>query len=111
MCHRDRCGDQALSPRRISVRGRPAQGSVPNWPVQLAGTLILVMPLLLQRDQWQSDTFRVQFLCSALVYVVLFNHQAERQSYVFGATGSIIWFVTGPRKAERGVLLAVALLG
>jgi hypothetical protein len=85
--------------------------SWPNWPLQLAGTVILVMPLLLQRDQWQSDAFRVQFLCSVLVYVVLFNHQAERQSYVLGATGSVIWFVTGPRKAERGVLLAVALLG
>lgn len=83
----------------------------PNWPLQLAGTLALAMPLLLQRSEWRSDAFRVQFLCSVLLYVVLFNHQAERQSFVLAATGSVIWFVTGPRRVERGLLLALALLG
>ena len=83
----------------------------PNWPLQLAGTVMLVMPLLVRRDRWRSKAFRIQFLCSVLVYVVLFNHQAERQSYVLGATGGAIWFVAGPRTAERGLLLATALLG
>jgi hypothetical protein len=42
---------------------------------------------------------------------VLFNHQAERQSFIIAATGSVVWFVTSPRSVERGVLLALALIG
>ena len=83
----------------------------PNWPIQLAGTALFLMPIALRRDRWRCPTFRIEYLCSLLLYVVLFNHQAERQSFIIAATGSVIWFVTSPRTLERGVLLALALIG
>jgi hypothetical protein len=46
-----------------------------------------------------------------LVYVVLFNHQAERQSFIIAATGAVIWFVTSPPTLERATLVALALIG
>ena len=55
--------------------------------------------------------FRLQYLSSLLLFVVLFNHQAERQSFILAATGSVLWFVTGSRTLERSVLLALALIG
>lgn len=83
----------------------------PNWVLQLLGTIVFLLPLALRRGQWSSAAFRLQYLCSLLVYVTLFNHQAERQSFILAATGSVIWFTTGPRTLDRLVPLALGLLG
>jgi hypothetical protein len=83
----------------------------PNWTIQIAGTALFLLPVAVRRDRWKHPAFRMEYLCSLLIYVVLFNHQAERQSFVIAATGSVIWFVTSPRTIERGVLLALALIG
>ena len=32
--------------------------ALPNWPIQLAGTLLLVAPLALRRDRWDEARFR-----------------------------------------------------
>jgi hypothetical protein len=52
----------------------------------------------------------LQFLCSVLLYVTLFNHQAERASFVIAFTGIAIWFASEPRAAWRTVLFGVALV-
>jgi len=82
-----------------------------NWVVQLVGTLVVVAPLALRRDRWSEPAFRTELLCSLLIYVTIFNHQAERQSFVIAATGCAIWFVGGPITLERAVLLALAIIG
>src|SRR5260370_39748593 len=45
----------------------------PDWPVQLAGTFVLLLPLALRRDRWPPLQFRPLHLCSGLVDCVLFN--------------------------------------
>jgi hypothetical protein len=45
-----------------------------------------------------------------LLYVVLFNHQAERASYLIAFTGATIWFVSEPRTRARTALYALAAL-
>ncbi len=82
----------------------------PNWPVQLAGTLILLAPLALRRDHWNDYRFRLLYLCSVLLYVVLFNHQAERASYVIAFAGAAIWFAYKPRTRWRTALFVVAFI-
>jgi hypothetical protein len=82
----------------------------PNWPVQLLGTLALLAPLAVRRDRWDDARFRLSYLCSVLLYVVLFNHQAERASYLIAFTGATIWFVAGARTRLRTALYAVAAL-
>lgn len=92
-------------------------GSWPNWPMQLAGTVALLVPLLVahRRGHWGDAAFRLQFLASVLAYVVLFNHQAEHASFVIGGVGVAIWCVSPPPGATRHVprlLLGIlALLG
>ena len=83
----------------------------PNWTLQLLGTGFFLLPLVLRREAWRTVEFRVQYLCSLLVYVVLFNHQAERQSYVIAAAGCVIWTVASPLSLDRAVLLVLALAG
>ena len=82
--------------------------SIPNWPVQLAGVLLLLLPLALRRDAWDAPPFRLRYLCSVLLFVVLFNHQAERASYVIAFTGATIWFAAFARTASRSALYALA---
>ncbi|MFL5608835.1 MAG: glycosyltransferase family 87 protein [Gemmatimonadaceae bacterium] len=82
----------------------------PNWPVQLTGTLILLAPLALRRDRWDDYRFRLLYVCSVLLYVVLFNHQAERASYVIAFAGAAMWFASEPRARWRTALFAVAFI-
>jgi len=86
-------------------------GSWPNWPVQLAGTLVLLAPLVLRPRQWNDARFLRLYLCSLLVYVVLFNHQAERPSYVIAVTGVALWYAMSPRTLWRTLLVLLTLVG
>jgi hypothetical protein len=83
----------------------------PNWVMQVAGTTLFLLPLLLRQADWRCPRFRLQYLCSLLVFVVLFNHQAERQSFIIAATGCAIWLVSSPPSLDRLVLMALALAG
>jgi hypothetical protein len=82
----------------------------PNWPVQLVATLALLAPLAVRRERWDDARFRLLYLCSVLLYVVLFNHQAERASFVIAFTGIAIWFAAEPRARWRTTLFGVAFL-
>ncbi len=84
--------------------------SGPNWPVQLAGVAVLLLPLI-HRDRWGDARFRRAYLASLLVFVVIFNHQAERQSFVIAAVGVAIWFVEAPRDYLRLGLVLLSLAG
>ena len=82
----------------------------PNWPVQAAGTLALLAPLALHRERWDDRRFRFLYLCSMLMYLVLFNHQAERASYVIAFAGIALWFAAEPRAAWRTALFGAAFV-
>ena len=95
----------------MGLVARVAHGSWPNWPIQLAGTIVLLAPLVARPREWADTRFLRLYLCSLLVYVVLFNHQAERPSYVIAVTGVAIWFATSPLTLWRTVLALATLLG
>ena len=66
----------------------------PNWPQQLAGVLVLVAPVLARRDQWPEWSFTRLYLCSVLLFCVIFNHQSESPTFVIAVAGAAIWFAT-----------------
>jgi len=74
----------------------------PNWPLQVGGTLVLVAPVLLRRDRWREWSFRLAYLCSVLLFCVIFNHQSESPTFVIGVAGAAIWFaaLTKPTRWE-----------
>ena len=90
-------------------------GAWPNWPAQLAGTIVLLAPLALRRDRWADPEFRLGFLTSLLAFALLFNHQAERSSFVIASAGVAIWCVSPPRGTSamlvRAIVGATALVG
>lgn len=83
----------------------------PGWPIQIAGTIALLLPLCFSPSRWmESDDLRLRFLASVLVYCVIFNHKAEPQSYVIALTGVAIWYSIAPRSDWRMVLVAIVLI-
>ena len=69
-------------------------GRWPNWPVQLAGVLALVAPVLAQPARWREWELRRLYLASVLVFCLIFNHQAESPTFVVGVAGAAIWFAS-----------------
>lgn len=88
----------------------PALRDVPNLAIEAAGGVVLLLPLVLRRDRWVERDFRLQMLASTLLFVVLFNPQAERASYVIAFTGIAIWYSTVARGPTDAALLALAML-
>jgi hypothetical protein len=72
----------------------------PNWPIQLAGVLVLLAPVLVRRERWSEWVFRRLYLCSVLVFCVIFNHQAESPTFVIASAGAAIWFASLERPSR-----------
>jgi hypothetical protein len=72
----------------------------PNWPLQLLGVAALVAPVLVRRERWSEWTFRRLYLCSLLLFCVIFNHQAESPTFVLAAAGAAIWFAALPHRTR-----------
>lgn len=81
----------------------------PNWIVQLSGVGLLVSPALVG-SLWSDRAFRLRFLSSLLVFLVIFNHESESASFVVATTGIAIWFVTTRRTWWRTMLLGLVVL-
>ena len=79
----------------------------PAWPVQLTAIAIVLGVLFLRRDEWSDRNVRLQFLGLVLVFCVVFNHRAERQSAVIALCGMVIWLLASPRSAWRTALFVV----
>jgi hypothetical protein len=72
----------------------------PNWPVQLIGILVLVAPVLFQRERWHEWERRRLYLCSVLVFCVIFNHLSESPAFVVALSGVAIWFAALARPSR-----------
>ena len=79
----------------------------PAWPIQLIGCAILLGVLIARVRDWDDRNVRLQFLGFVLVFCVLFNHRAERQSAVIAISGMVIWYLASPRAAWRTSLVVI----
>src|SRR5258706_996933 len=84
----------------------------PAWPVQLIAAAIVLAVLILRMRDWNDRNLRLQFLAFVMVFCVVFNHRAERQSAVIALSGMVIWYLASPRPREawRTALFAIAYL-
>jgi hypothetical protein len=92
-----------------SVMGlfRDAGLAWPAWPIQLLGSAIVLAVLLARLRDWSDRTVRLQFLGLVMVFCVVFNHRAERQSAVIAICGMVIWYLASPRAAWRTSLFVI----
>jgi hypothetical protein len=79
------------------------------WPVQLVGSAIVLGVLILRMRDWNDRQLRLQFLGFVMVFCVVFNHRAERQSAVIALCGMVIWYLASPspRSVWRTAFFAI----
>ena len=83
----------------------------PNWPIQLVGGALLVAPLAARRARFGEWNFRRLYLCSVLLFCLIFNHKAESPAFVIGIAGAAIWFAALERRTRwEWILFALIVL-
>lgn len=63
----------------------------------LPGMILLLAPLLRMKE-YPHFTFRLLFLSSVLIWVVIFNHKAESPTYCIAMAGIALWFIANQRR-------------
>lgn len=83
---------------------------LPGLAVMLAGAVLFALPLV-RMKHYQNVTFRMLFLASALIWMVIFNHMAESPTFVIAVSGVAIWFfMKEKRRLEDIILLALVFI-
>lgn len=104
-------GDQEIS-WGISIMGilkSWANIEVSKTVVQLAGGLILCLPLFWIKT-FQEQKQRVLFLSSILIWVIIFNHRAESNSFVIAMCGIVLWYFNSDYAKWKVALLFFSVL-
>jgi len=100
-------GEAALVGSSAMELFRAAGFSRPLWPVQLIGCAMVLAVMILRIRDWSDRKLRLQFLAFVMVFCVVFNHRAERQSAVIAVAGMVIWYLASPPFAWRTALFVI----
>jgi len=103
-----------LNDRSASI-GLSVMGLLEKWfglatwknVVTAAGAVLFLLPLLRWR-LYKDRGFRLLYLASALVWMVIFNHKAESPTYVIVMAGIGIWYFLRDRGRRDLWLLVVS---
>lgn len=68
----------------------------PKTVVAAIGLAIMLTPLTRVRA-YADPAFRMIFLAALLVWLVIFNHKAEPNTFIIAVTGVALWFIARPR--------------
>jgi hypothetical protein len=105
-----------LNDRSASI-GLSVMGLMESWfqlaavknIVTVAGFALFLLPLV--RWRLYGDLhYRLLFLASALIWMVIFNHKAESPTFIIVMAGIGIWYFAGARDGLDKVLLILSFL-
>lgn len=71
------------------VTGNP---NLSNLPFLIPGIILFCLPYL-RVKQYQSQSFRLMYLASTLIFTVIFSNSSESPTYIIAFAGVAIWFV------------------
>ena len=99
---------RSLGTAEVSLLGSSVMGLLrdaglvwPPWWIQLLASGVVLAVLIARMGDWGNRSVRLQFLGFVMVFCVVFNHRAERQSAVIAICGMVIWYLASPRSAWR----------
>jgi hypothetical protein len=105
-----------LNDRSASI-GLSVMGLLETWfhlaaaknIVTVAGVLLFLAPLLRWR-LYPNQTYRLLYLASTLIWMVIFNHKAESPTYIIVMAGIGIWYFSRQRDRGDFILLIASFL-
>lgn len=75
----------------------------------LIGALVFCLPFL--KWKYYNDVqFKLFFLSSILLWIVIFNHKAESATFIIAVTGVAIWFFSQKRTLLNTILFIAAFI-
>jgi hypothetical protein len=77
--------------------------------VLLAGVVLFCVPLLKFRS-YDNKLFRILFLASILIWIVIFNHKAESPTFIIAMCGVGIWYFFQKRTTLNLILVILAFV-
>jgi Glycosyltransferase family 87 len=77
--------------------------------ILLVGAPLFCLPFL-KFSAFKDVKFRLLYLASVLIWIVIFNHKAESPTYVIAVTGVSIWFFSQRMSAVNIALLILAII-
>ena len=80
--------------------------TISNLWIILPAFVLQLLPLLRWR-LWQNTVFQLHYLSSLMLFIVLFNTATESSTYVIGACGVALWWVTSVKPLITQVVLLV----
>jgi hypothetical protein len=91
--------------------GVSVMGLIENWSsasppktlLGVAGLALTLLPLVRVR-MYSSRNFRMVFLAALLVWMVIFNHKAEPNTFVIAVAGAAVWYLAQPNTRLRNSL-------
>jgi hypothetical protein len=82
---------------------------LPNAWVEIVGLILLLAPLA-RRRCWPAFAWRLAYLGSLMMWVVVFNHKSESPTFVIAMLGVALAAVAEPASLARTLLLAAAFV-
>ena len=92
---------------KLSVMGLFAVVTGIKPPVEICeavGLLLVFLPLARTR-LYSQQLYRLRMLSSVLLGVIIFNHMADRPSFIIPLVGAGLWYVLSPRKWPHHVII------
>lgn len=77
--------------------------SIPNWPFLLGGIILFCLPYV-RLGQYKSNSFRMMYLASTLIFTVVFSNSSESQTYIIAFNGVAIWFMIQQRPLKTEII-------
>ena len=77
--------------------------------IVLAGAVLFCLPLFKYR-LYNNLIFKLFFLSSILIWIVIFNHKAESATFIIAITGVAIWYFSQTKNVLNSILLILVFL-
>ncbi|MEI6079592.1 MAG: glycosyltransferase family 87 protein, partial [bacterium] len=60
--------------------------------IQFCGLFLLLLPLAINFKKFSDYKYRLLYVASILIWVIIFNHKAESPTFIIAVTGVALWY-------------------
>ena len=77
--------------------------------ILFVGMILFLLPLI-RINRYKEFEFRLLYICSLLIWIVIFNHKAESSSYIVAIVGCALWYFTSEKSRLNLFLILLAFV-
>jgi hypothetical protein len=78
--------------------------------IQMIGVLFFILTVILIFFRKNYEQVKGIFLAYIMIWIVIFNHDAESATYIIASTGVAIWYISSSRSLTDKILLVLTFI-